>query len=137
MRKVLLAAGAAAVALSGCVSLDQYDEQSQMVQLDNSTFRLSLYQPWMKQEVSVREAARQDAQKFCDDRGQGMQPLSATSDPAGGDKTGASVEYTFRCVGYVAAPKDANVFRRIGFYETEESRQEAYKEMEEYEKTAK
>lgn len=132
MRKVLLVVGLAAVALTGCSSLEKLNsEEANLVQLDSSTYRLSLYQPWMKQEVRVREAAREDAVAVCAERGQGMLPLSSTTDPAGGAKTGASVEYTFRCVGFVAAPKDANVFRRLGFYTSEEGRIQAQKELEE------
>ena len=47
------------------------------------------------------------------------------------EKTGASVEYTFRCVGFMAAPEGANVFRRLGFYTSEEGRLQAEKELEE------
>lgn len=132
MRKVLFVGAMAAVALSGCSTLDSYSgQEANLVQLDSSTYRLSLYQPWMKQEVRVREAAREKALALCGEFGQGMMPLSSTSEAASGAKTGASVEYTFRCVGFVAAPKDANVFRRLGFYTSEESRLEAEKELEE------
>ena len=51
--------------------------------------------------------------------------------PAPVQKTGASVEYTFRCVGFMAAPEGANVFRRLGFYTSEEGRLQAEKELEE------
>ena len=57
MRKVLLVAGLAAVALSGCSSLGNYEEQANLVQLDSSTYRLSLYQPWMKQQLHDSVAA--------------------------------------------------------------------------------
>ena len=131
MRKVLLVAGLAAVALSGCSSLGNYEEQANLVQLDSSTYRLSLHQPWMKQEVRVREAAHEDATNVCAQRGQGMLPLSSTTEGPSAEKTGASVEYTFRCVGFMAAPEGANVFRRLGFYTSEEGRLQAEKELEE------
>ena len=44
MRKVLLVAGLAAVALTGCSSLEKLNsEEANLVQLDSSTYRLSLY----------------------------------------------------------------------------------------------
>lgn len=134
MRKLIGLAAVATIALSGCVSMDNYKEESKLEALDSQTYRLELYQPWMKQEVRVREAAREDAVAICNERGQGMQPLSTTSDRPSGDKTGATVTYVFRCVGFMKAPEGANVFRRLGFYTSEESKAEAYKEMEEYEK---
>lgn len=134
MRKVLCLAALVSLGLAGCGTMENHKEESKLEALDSQTYRLELYQPWMKQEVRVREAAREDALAVCGERGQGMQPLSTTSDGPQGAKTGATVTYVFRCVGYMATPKDANVYRRLGFYTSEESKAEAYKEMEEYEK---
>ena len=131
MRKVLLVAGLTAVALSGCTSLSNYEEQANLVQLDSSTYHLSLYQSWMKHDVRVREAAHEKATNVCAQRGQGMLPLSSTTERPSAEKTGASVEYTFRCVGFMAAPEGANTYRPLGFFTTEEGRLQAAKELEE------
>ena len=94
MRKVLLVVGLAAVALTGCSSLEKLNsEEANLVQLDSSTYRLSLYQPWMKQEVRVREAAREDAVAVCAERGQGMQAVrGGQAAGAGGSRVLAAPE---------------------------------------------
>ena len=124
MRTLSLIASALTVSLlAGCASSEKFIPERSMKQLDSSTFELQLQQPWVEQEVIVRDNARQEAIDFCGERNQGMQPLQAISRSGHQTGNGAKVTYTFRCVGYLDAPKQE--YHRLGFYTDEESKKEA------------
>lgn len=112
-----------ALFLAGCATSDQYVSQKSMKQLDASTYEMELQQPWVEQEIIVRENARKEATDFCLQTDRGMQPLSAISRSHQQTGNGAYVKFTFRCVGYVDGPKEE--YHRLGFYTDEESKKEA------------
>ena len=108
MRTLTLIASTLTVSLlAGCASSEKFIPERSMKQLDSSTFELQL----------------QEAIDFCGERNQGMQPLQAISRSGHQTGNGAKVTYTFRCVGYLDAPKQE--YHRLGFYTDEESKKEA------------
>lgn len=113
----------AGTVMTGCVNMDQYKEERQLKQLAASTYELELTQPWVDDEVDVRENARVQAVQVCGETERGMQPLQAISRSARETGHGAYVKYTFRCVGYMDAPK--REYHRLGFYTDEESKEKA------------
>lgn len=115
--------GLAALVATGCAVPEQYKAERQMKQLDANTYELSLREPWVENEINVREDAMKEATQFCGEKNQGMQPLQAISRSARETGNGAFVRYTFRCVGYLDAPKTE--YHRFGFYSDEESKKEA------------
>ena len=106
--------GLAAVVATGCAVPEQYKAEREMKQLDANTYELSLREPWVENEINVREDAMKEATQFCGEKNQGMQPLQAISRSARETGNGAFVRYTFRCVGYLDAPKTE--YHRFGFY---------------------
>ena len=93
--------------------------------LSANTYEIKLMQPWVKQEIDVRDHAHQMATEYCQSRNTGMQPLQATTQRAKSPEVGPEVTYVFRCVGLLDAPK--REYHRLGFYTDEESKEEATK----------
>lgn len=133
MKKLTALAAISAIALSGCSVIDNIENAEEIKQLDpmpGGMYTITLSRSWVEQEVKIREQARELAVEYCAVTERGMQPVQATSDRAGTTHKGATVYYTFRCVGFMKPPADANIYRRLGFYTSEEGRKQAQEEFE-------
>ena len=53
--------GLAAVVATGCAVPEQYKAERQMKQLDANTYELSQREPWVENEINVREDAMKEA----------------------------------------------------------------------------
>lgn len=100
----IVSASLIAATLVGCVSTGN-PQQKSFRELSTNTYEIKLMQPWVKQEIEVRDHAYQMATEYCQSRNTGMQPLQATTQRAKSPDLGPEVTYVFRCVGLLDAPK--------------------------------
>lgn len=100
----IVSASLIAATLVGCVSTGN-PQQKSFRELSTNTYEIKLMQPWVKQEIEVRDHAHQMATEYCQSRNTGMQPLQATTQRAKSPDLGPEVTYVFRCVGLLDAPK--------------------------------
>lgn len=100
----IVSASLIAATLVGCVSTGN-PQQKSFRGLSTNTYEIKLMQPWVKQEIEVRDHAHQMATEYCQSRNTGMQPLQATTQRAKTPDLGPEVTYVFRCVGLLDAPK--------------------------------
>ena len=100
----IVSASLIAATLVGCVSTGN-PQQKSFRELSTNTYEIKLMQPWVKQEIEVRDHAHQMATEYCQSRNTGMQPLQATTQRAKTPDLGPEVTYVFRCVGLLDAPK--------------------------------
>lgn len=100
----IVSASLIAATLVGCVSTGN-PQQKSFRELSTNTYEIKLMQPWLKQEIEVRDHAHQMATEYCQSRNTGMQPLQATTQRAKTPDLGPEVTYVFRCVGLLDAPK--------------------------------
>lgn len=100
----IVSASLIAATLVGCVSTGN-PQQKSFRELSTNTYEIKLMQPWVKQEIEVRDHAHQMATEYCQSRNTGMQPLQATTQRAKTPDLGPEVTYVFRCVELLDAPK--------------------------------
>lgn len=100
----IVSASLIAATLVGCASTGN-PQQKSFRELSTNTYEIKLMQPWVKQEIEVRDHAHQMATEYCQSRNTGMQPLQATTQRAKSPDLGPEVTYVFRCVGLLDAPK--------------------------------
>lgn len=100
----LIAASVAAAVLAGCAGVSNESTIKQR-QLDATTYEVEVMQAWVKDETMMREEARRQATNFCLETKRGMQPVQVFSRSATETGKGAMARLTYRCVGYMEAPK--------------------------------
>ena len=105
MRVASIACAAlAGLVLAGCAGISNEVIQNNR-QIDASTYEIEIMQAWVKDETLIREQARRIATDFCLQTQRGMQPLQVYSLSPSETGKGAMARMTYRCVGYLQAPK--------------------------------
>ncbi len=105
MRLVSLSlAGLLALGLTGCANISNEVVENHR-QLDATTYEVEIMQAWVKDEMMIREEARRLATNFCLETNRGMQPVQVISRSPQETSKGAMARLTYRCVGYMEAPK--------------------------------
>ena len=130
MRKLLLAASALALTLTGCAGLPGAEQIKTIQTLEDGSYYLHLSRPWVSRTAQIRDQALDVATQECAQKNMGMQPGEIVTRHPGQENAGATAHLTYRCVAILPTPEDEKITHRLGFYKDAESRDRINQELD-------